>query len=140
MGTTFDKQIQQSVMDITGDDSDMLKKQRSIMKWDQKKKKYIRIGKVSCFCLLLFPIREDFPNYFFFFFRTIRVRRLRQNLERGSQLPTKVIGTNHGKKSPKLNSKMRVTTVKMMMTTMKMIILAKVVILHIESLHFQRDL
>jgi len=47
VGTTFDKQIQQSVMDITGDDSDMLKSQRSIMKWDQKKKKYIRMGKVG---------------------------------------------------------------------------------------------
>lgn len=47
VGTTFDKQIQESVMDITGDDSDMLKAQRSIMKWDQKKKKYVSTGKVS---------------------------------------------------------------------------------------------
>lgn len=34
-------------MDITGDDSEMLKAQRGIMKWDQKKKKFVSTGKVS---------------------------------------------------------------------------------------------
>jgi len=47
VGTTFDKEIQESVMDITGDDSDMLKNQRTIMKWDQKKKNFVSTGKVS---------------------------------------------------------------------------------------------
>lgn len=48
VGTTFDKQVQEAVMDLTGDDSDLLKKQQSMMKWDKKKKKYVSMGKVSC--------------------------------------------------------------------------------------------
>jgi len=45
VGTTFDKQIQESVMDITGDDSDMLKAQRSVMKWDANRKKFVSTDK-----------------------------------------------------------------------------------------------
>jgi len=47
VGTTFEKQIQESVMDITGDDSNVLKKQSSSMKWDRKRKRFVNVGSVS---------------------------------------------------------------------------------------------
>jgi len=45
VGTTFDKQVQGAVMDLTGDDSDLLKKQNTMQKWDQKKKRFVSMGK-----------------------------------------------------------------------------------------------
>jgi len=44
VGTTFDRQVQEAVMDLTGDDSDLLKKQNSMQKWDQKKKRFVSMG------------------------------------------------------------------------------------------------
>lgn len=46
MASAFDKQVQESVMDITGDDSQVLKKQNSMQKWDRKKKKFVNVGQV----------------------------------------------------------------------------------------------
>jgi len=45
VGTTFDKQVKEAEMDLTGDDSDLLKQQRSMQKWDMKKKKFVSVGK-----------------------------------------------------------------------------------------------
>ncbi|CAG7816309.1 unnamed protein product [Allacma fusca] len=44
VGSTFDKQVQDSVMDLTGDDSKVLRNQQNIQKWDRKKKKFIQAG------------------------------------------------------------------------------------------------
>jgi hypothetical protein len=37
----FSQQIQSSMMDLTGDENEILKSQRSQMKWDSKKKKFV---------------------------------------------------------------------------------------------------
>ncbi|ODN02763.1 ATP-dependent RNA helicase DDX54 [Orchesella cincta] len=47
VGTTFDKQVQEAVMDLTGDDSDKLKQQQSMQKWDMKKKRFVSVGNHS---------------------------------------------------------------------------------------------
>jgi ATP-dependent RNA helicase DDX54/DBP10 len=41
IATTFERQIQASVLDLTVDDSKMLKNQSSKLKWDRKKKKFV---------------------------------------------------------------------------------------------------
>ena len=47
VGTSFEKQVLESVMDLTGDDSQLLKNQRSLLKWDMKRKNFVSNSKVS---------------------------------------------------------------------------------------------
>ncbi|CAN8027400.1 unnamed protein product [Ixodes persulcatus] len=41
---TFEQQASQAVLDLTADDEKMLRKQKSTMKWDRKKKRFVREG------------------------------------------------------------------------------------------------
>lgn len=41
---TFQQEASQAVLDLTGDDERFLQKQRSTMKWDRKKKRFVREG------------------------------------------------------------------------------------------------
>lgn len=45
LGSDFGRDAADAVLDLTGDDDQELRKQRSLMKWDRKKKKFI--GQVS---------------------------------------------------------------------------------------------
>jgi len=65
-----------------------------------------------------------------------RLKRLKQNLEHGYLLPTKVIDTKHGKKNQRLISRVRII-VKMKMS---MILLQKEAIQLTEDQHFPRGL
>jgi len=42
--SSFEKQLQDSVLDLTGDDSGVLKAQHSLKKWDRKRKKFVTPG------------------------------------------------------------------------------------------------
>jgi hypothetical protein len=50
LGCDFGRAAADAVLDLTGDDDQELRKQRSLLKWDRKKKKFI--GEVV-FALLL---------------------------------------------------------------------------------------
>ncbi|XP_077517553.1 ATP-dependent RNA helicase DDX54 [Amblyomma americanum] len=39
---TFEQQASQAVLDLTGDDDKLLRKQKSALKWDRKKKRFVR--------------------------------------------------------------------------------------------------
>lgn len=41
LGSDFGRAAADAVLDLTGDDDQELRKQRSLMKWDRKKKKFI---------------------------------------------------------------------------------------------------
>ncbi len=41
MGSDFGRAAADAVMDLTGDDDQELRKQRALMKWDRKKKKFV---------------------------------------------------------------------------------------------------
>ncbi|KAK5852051.1 hypothetical protein PBY51_023555 [Eleginops maclovinus] len=45
-GTAFDKQASSAVLDLMGDDGNKLNQQKSVMKWDRKRKRFVReVGK-----------------------------------------------------------------------------------------------
>ena len=63
----FEAQASSAVLDLTGDDENQMKKKKQMMRWDNKKKKYVRAEQVkflfqygSGFSLIEFPAKYTF--------------------------------------------------------------------------------
>ena len=95
LGSDFGRAAADAVLDLTGDDDQELRKQRSLMKWDRKKKKFI--GQVS-YCII-FIVNWLLTFECFAHRRTSRSGKFLQNRVFGFPLLTKLTATRDGRAS-----------------------------------------
>ena len=56
----FEAQASNAVLDFTGDDDSQMRKKKNLMRWDVKKKKYVKAEQVKLIVLSHIPILEIF--------------------------------------------------------------------------------
>ena len=54
----FEAQASNAVLDFTGDDDSQMRKKKNLMRWDVKKKKYVKAEQVKLIVLSHIPISE----------------------------------------------------------------------------------
>ena len=54
----FEAQASNAVLDFTGDDDSQMRKKKNLMRWDVKKKKYVKAEQVKLIVLSHVPILE----------------------------------------------------------------------------------
>ena len=95
LGSDFGRAAADAVLDLTGDDDQELRKQRSLMKWDRKKKKFIgQVSYCSIFIVNWLLTFECFAHR-----RTSRSGKFLQNRVFGFPLLTKLTATRDGRAS-----------------------------------------
>ena len=62
----FEAQASNAVLDFTGDDDNLMRKKKNLMRWDVKKKKYVKAEQVFSFYYILpFLTRAGSFGYIF---------------------------------------------------------------------------